>query len=213
MEGYPREQELRPKRPYAVYRPEPDWSLAERMSIYLNKRELSFGLAQFNGWYPSSKAGDSLPRVVIPATSRSPVNKFWQARVLGEGEPRYQSPPNARGDALVITRPSLPWRRVVAVVEGPMCALAAADLGMVGIAFMGSVNDELISHLAEHLCSVRTYLIADLDATDKMARIMDLLLEQFPKDTVYKISLMTVYPWKDLAEVPRKEREARFKTV
>ena len=110
--------------------------LVADMKRYLLARRLDYGVATFNGWYPSNQAGDTLPRIVIPGTMtvRGP---FWQARTLVGGEPRYQSPGGERNGAVIVVRPYAATDRAV-VVEGPMDALVAAMRGQLGIAVMGN---------------------------------------------------------------------------
>ena len=110
--------------------------LVADMKRYLLARRLDYGVATFNGWYPSNQAGDTLPRIVIPGimTVRGP---FWQARTLVGGEPRYQSPGGERNGAVIVVRPYAATDRAV-VVEGPMDALVAAMGGQLGIAVMGN---------------------------------------------------------------------------
>ena len=121
------------------------------MRKYLSERHLSMEVALANGWYPSVDAGDKQIRIVIPATA-TPPNVFWQARLidgqahLGVSLPikRYQSPHAPRGDAIIAVWPTTPGAAslapcgAVVLVEGPMCALAAAELGFTGIALMGN---------------------------------------------------------------------------
>src|SRR3990167_8886082 len=77
--------------------------LVADMKRYLQGRRLDYGVATFNGWYPSNQAGDTLPRIVIPGTMGSEATHvvtpggashhmtrsrgpFWQARTLVGGE-------------------------------------------------------------------------------------------------------------------------------
>lgn len=113
----------------------------DRVDAYLLDRHLSPQIAQANGWYPSTKAGDSFLRVVIPATPRpdKPGHVYWQARdVTGKAALRYRSPGGPRADALVVVKAdqARPSKQVV-IVEGPMDALAAAHLGYDAVACMG----------------------------------------------------------------------------
>ena len=125
-----------PKGRGKVFLPYRDDSLVAAMKAYLAGRRLDYGVATWNGWYPSSRAGDSLPRIVIPGTI-TPRGPFWQARHLGDGEPRYQSPGGERNGAVIVVRP---YRapRVCVITEGPMDALVAAMHGHMGIAVMGN---------------------------------------------------------------------------
>lgn len=107
---------------------------------YLSQRGLSAPLARENGWYPSEDVpGDApgvVPRIVIPATA-SAGHIYWQARAMGPWEPRYRCPRYPRRDAIVWTWPERSRARGVVVVEGPMDALAAAEVGFYGAAMMG----------------------------------------------------------------------------
>lgn len=104
---------------------------------YLSQRGLSAPLARENGWYPSDQAGDRAQRIVIPATA-SGGHVYWQARLMEEAGRRYQSPPYARRDAIVWTWPGRRRGASVVVCEGPMDALAAAEVGHYGAAMMGA---------------------------------------------------------------------------
>lgn len=133
--------------------PRPDFpkqidELNERMDAYLTDRHLSPDLARDNGWYPSRYA--HAPRIVIPCSNSAGVPYFQARDMSGKAFLRYASPRASRDDSLVIVWPddSKPQLGGV-IVEGPMCALAAADLGYVGVALMGNQpTDEVFEHLA-----------------------------------------------------------------
>src|SRR5207245_2951688 len=131
----PREQvinrEAMPKRSLDLHR---------EMKTYLQDRYLDFDLAVYNHWYLSHSAGDDHTRIVIPATSMIEDHIYWQARAIyPHVKHKYQSPTASRLDALVVVYP--PEHEdsgMIVVVEGPMDALAAADVGYTGIALMGN---------------------------------------------------------------------------
>lgn len=107
------------------------------MNEYLEERHLDWELARINGWYESCEAGDSRPRVVIPAITHVHNHVYWQGRdIYGKAYLRYTSPKGPRHEALILVKPYHRPKGVV-VVEGPMDALAAAGAGYLGIALMG----------------------------------------------------------------------------
>lgn len=107
------------------------------MNDYLEERHLDWMLARENGWYESVEAGDSRPRVVMPAVTHVKDHVYWQARdIYGKAYLRYTSPKGPRHEALILVEPHHHPKGVV-IVEGPMDALAAAGAGYVGIALMG----------------------------------------------------------------------------
>ena len=175
---------------------------------YLIKRGLSYELAQQNGWYASCHAGDQIPRLVIPAV-RSDGKVYWQARALtSEVLPRYQSPPGSRGDAIVRVAPQHDWGDYAVVTEGPLDALAAAELGFDAFALMGNKpNDTILKHLLSWLhLKRRTYLIADSDALFEATQTTMWLRGRWPGRTY----LWLPYPYKDLAAMPKAERAERL---
>lgn len=124
-------------------------SLSKDMVAYLEARDLSWQLADANGWYLSRSAGDTYPRIVIPAVTHKAEHVYWQARdVTGKAFIRYQSPKGPRHEALVKVIPYDEPKGIV-VVEGPMDALAAADEGCIGYALMGmKPSKATLVHLA-----------------------------------------------------------------
>lgn len=132
---------------------------------YLKARGLNPALARENKWYPSISAGDSEPRIVIPATNTT-FHGYWQARAMTDVEKRYQSPAVPRGDSLIVVWPVGLHPERVAVVEGPMDALAAADVeNTVGIALMGNQpNDKILSHVTMISSSLPILVVGDSDA-------------------------------------------------
>lgn len=156
------------------------WQLAKD---YLVSRGLSWETARYNGWFPSESAGDSVPRIVIPATSSNLNNRYWQARaLLGGIEPRYQSPLASRGDAVIEVRQAgegspLGFGKVV--VEGPMDALAAASCGYSGVALMGNrVPSESLALTVELLRGKIAIIIPDSDEINAFISVYSFLLTQ-----------------------------------
>jgi hypothetical protein len=179
----------------------------EEQDEYLRGRGLSPELARKNGWYPSYRAGDSALRVVMPASPSA--MKHWQARMIEEPskglmQKRYQSSHGARGPAVIIVYPDGITRLDVAIVEGPMDALAAAEVGVVGIALMGNTpNREALDRIAENYAAYRGIVVPDRDSYAEAALTMSKLSARG-----MGLALRTVLPWKDLAEVPAAKRRA-----
>lgn len=189
-----------------------DWRAWRR---YLMQRGLEPHVARANAWYPSRQAGDDYLRCVIPATSRDRKNRFWQARLIDgkapEGAKRYQSPAAKRGDALIVVHPEYdpfgpePRARGTVLVEGPFDALAAAELGFVGVALMGnSPSEEILDHAKYWLEETPpAILVTDQDAVVAGADVgWKLLVHHGLKS----LSVLSPYPYKDLAEMPLAER-------
>jgi len=128
---------------------------------YLRSRRLDFETAYLAGWYPAL-FNDCL-RVVIPCKSLNPEHAYYQARALNKSTRlRYVSPLGPRLGALCIVDPVLSdldetlSPSVTAIVEGPMCALALASLGIPSIALMGIRPDtQACLHLVSLLKSRR----------------------------------------------------------
>lgn len=168
------------------------------MERYLHQRGLDHALACRNGWYASQAAGDAGLRIVIPATASDPRNRFWQARSIDGTEPRYQSPHSARGDALTVVWPREQARGSV-IIEGPMDALAAAELGYVGVALLGGNPSTEVLNFARNLVQPYTprLLIGDNDSPQFMAKLAAWFVP---------CRFLLPTPWKDLAECPRLQR-------
>ena len=175
-------------------------------------RGLDPTLAMRNGWYASRAATDTELRVVIPCTSANLTNKYWQARLCRETKeklpPRYQSPSGVtRGDALAVVRPSTvgwPNPRGSVLVEGPMDALAAAEVGYVGIGWMGTDPGQAPIDFARTLLvkDQPRYVVSDRDAISAAVRIWSQFVGAF---------LINPTPYKDLAAMPFEEREDFFR--
>jgi len=135
---------------------------------YLTNRDLSPDLAALNGWYPTLDGGDDVLRIVIPA-SNSLDYPYWQARAIPAvpSEARYLSPNVPRTDSVIIVWPGKSRTTkpgVVAVVEGPMDALAAAGTGVVGVATMGGMPPTAVySYLARLFHGKTMIVIPDRD--------------------------------------------------
>lgn len=195
------------RRPRAVSATPPavaplEWDTFTR---YLTSRGLSADLAVQNRWYPSTSAGDRATRIVIPATTTTGVG-FWQARAVDPTEPkRYQSPPVPRGDAVVLVYPVAVPIGVV-VCEGPMCALAAAECGYLGVALMGNTPTlPVIEHVAGIAGPLPMVVVADTDALGPASVVAAQLAARGRRTRV-------VCPRgaKDLAELSLDERKAQL---
>lgn len=173
-----------------------------QMKDYLRKRGLSPTLARLNGWYPTIDRSNT-PRVVIPAQSLLNTWPYYQARAMDDSPKRYDSPAAPRGDALVVCYPRHDADRAV-IVEGPMDALAAAEVDCVGIALMGNTpSDDVLRHLRE-LTSQYTYItvLSDVDAHSEAVEITHRLWTAGCMAT-----FRTIKGYKDLAEVPYAKRK------
>lgn len=183
--------------------PAENWGLAATMLDYLCSRELAPTLALRNRWYPSDSAGDGAPRVVIPASGHLTTG-FWQARLMDDAWPgakRWQSPHGTRGDAIVIAWPRHLGSRAV-VVEGPMCALAAAELGFIGVSMLGAAPPRAaVAYAMGVLSGCNTIVVPDRDRPDLLAK----LVANFA--TVGRAHVRVPTTSKDLAEMSRKQRE------
>jgi len=162
-------------KPYADRLPPKDETYWPEFDNYLLSRGLSPRIARANQWYPSANAGDNEPRIVIPATSDQPGNHFWQARLIGCGEKRYQSPHGvASGDACIVVYPTDTGGLTESVVvEGPVCALAAAMTGRLGIALMGAdPPEERLGLTYTRVRGTICYIVPDLDRIDALTKVL-----------------------------------------
>lgn len=174
---YPHERPAAPPRPLPDrihhQRPEPNWALDLLFGSYLASRQLDSRLARANNWYPSSSAGDGLPRAVVSCEGNI-TSGFWQARLMVDvgaaSALRWQSPHGDRGDAVAMVFPrGEPLGGVV--VEGPMCALAAADLGYLGVALLGATPSQHVwVNVLTTLVGFNIVAVADRDRPDLAAR-------------------------------------------
>lgn len=195
-----------PKRAH-VPMPKQTPELWPKFDEYLLSRGLNPDVARTNRWYPSVHAGDTNPRIVIPATN-SNGSVYWQARAMVSVDRRYQSPPVWRGDSIIVAWPvgDLGLDDPVVVVEGPMDALAAASAGYVGIALMGKAPGEaVLNHVAGYLHKRPVLVVADSDAVADASRIAAALAARGRR-----CRIMEIRPNKDLAETPVLLRQARL---
>lgn len=207
MMFYTHERKTKTTKPFnTVMPPSFNWGW-DIMKEYLEKRGLNHALAVDSGWYPSIKAGDNRLRVVIPATA-TPPNVYWQARDLQtDDEPRYQSPSAPRGDAVIVVgNPQEPY---AFVVEGPMDALAAGEMGL-GVAMMGAMpSEEALGLTAKLVRGKMVFVVADRDASFGAVRTLTFLCQAGLQAAL----LFPPSPFKDLAAMYRKERLEYLKEV
>lgn len=173
------------------------------MTRYLDSRGLDFRLAVENGWYPSTEAGDTSPRVVIPCHPHD--LRFWQARALDASPKRYQSPHRDPAGAVVVVFPVHAPRGVV-VLEGPMDALAAAELGFLGVALMGATPSAARLRTVARIIRrspPRVIVIPDTDAVNE-ARNTRLRLAILAEHVIELV--IPPEGRKDLGECSRAER-------
>lgn len=194
-------------KPYCTTRPARSLNDNDLNAVnnYLRSRDLDIHIAKHNGWYPSRTAGDEELRVVIPCLSADLTNRYWQGRRLTDTKEkfplRYTSPTNVRrGDALAVVRDSHRESKGTVLVEGPMDALAAAGIGFLGIAWMGTSPGEEPLVLARKLIQPNRpiYIVSDRDAVAAATRIWSHFVGAY---------LINTYPFKDLAAMPKAERE------
>lgn len=183
---------------------------------YLVDRKLSWDIAEANGWYPSRQANDATLRVVIPAVSAAPGHVYWQARSVLPNAIRYQSPRGPRMDALVRVLPLALSESVVVgqdtdrtiqpcavITEGPMDALAAADLGFISYALMGmQPPSTTLDHLARKLQRRPCLLCFDNEA-EAQAQGLQVCLALASRGIR---SIVCPLPAKDLAAMTPAER-------
>ena len=193
--------------PRPAWLPKINHKLWTQMEFYLTHRELSYPTAKFNGWYPSSEAGDNYARVVMPATN-SKGWSYWQARLIEKAEPvvkRYQSPAVSRDDSIIIVWPEKSDHMPVLILtEGPMDALAAATCGIPGIAFMGlHPSDEAIQLIRTTMAVYVQHVtfFADRDALPEAIKLSNRMAQRGLAITVSHTT-----PYKDLAAMPLQKR-------
>lgn len=179
------------------------------MTHYLKERGLSTQVALHNNWYPSRNAGDDYLRIVMPATNSTKF-AYWQARAVGNREPRYQSPPCPRGDSVLQVWPDhKDYCPLTILCEGPMDALAAASHGIRGIALMGNNPTQETWDFIKGLLS-QDDIVTFFTDRDAMAESITI---------VKKLQTMGIYatisdpsPYKDLAAIPKRQRAERLAT-
>ena len=181
--------------------PEADPRGWEIFDDYLIGRELDPLLARVNGWYPA--VYKQAPRIVIPCSNKAGVPYFQARDVSGKATLRYESPPASRDDSIVIVWP-LEAAKGTVILEGPMCALAAAALHYVGIAVMGNrPSRDVLSHIASLVRAFQpVQVVPDADMADLGVAMVSWLGQE-------GIScLLRLPPKKDLAEMEPKERKS-----
>jgi len=173
--------------------------------IYLSQRHLDPVLAKANGWYPA--VYQQAPRVVIPCSNKAGVPYFQARDVTGRARLRYASPPASRDDSIVLVWPSRSARGTV-ILEGPMCALAAAMLGFVGVAVMGNQpSREVLTHLTAHAkCFQPVQIVPDADMANLGVEVLSWLSQEGVA------SVIRIPPKKDLADMLPADRK-RFLTL
>ena len=176
IDQWRRAKDSKPTKPYCDRLPMMDKNKESLAACerYLVARNLDPDIARANQWYPSVAAGDENLRLVIPASSDQDGNHFWQSRlVLGAGT-RYQSPAGCTsGDAVIVVYPAgaARWKESV-VVEGPMCALAVAMTGRLGVALMGAdPPEERLELTARRVHGTTCTIIPDQDRLDALVRV------------------------------------------
>ena len=194
--------EAKVPKPYCAERPTPSPEFQGEVNRYLMDRGLNPEVAVHNYWYPTIQANDGELRVVIPCTSANLTNRYWQARLLDDTHiteriKRYTSPRGvSRGDALAVVWPKRHRDKIrgTVLVEGPMDALAAAEVGLLGIAWMGTTPGEEPILFAHRLLiePKPVFVIQDRGATSEAVEIW----KHFPG-----AFLLDPYPHKDLAEM------------
>lgn len=198
-------------KPYCDRLPPKSRWLWGAFSDYLIGRQLSPHIAKANQWYPSDKAGDDQYRIVMPASSDQEGNHFWQARYVGVDPDvkRYESPYGSTGDAVIVVYPTEnaeKYQEESVVVEGPMCALAAAGTGRLGIAMMGADPPEARLDLTfKRVRGTICYVIPDSDKQDLFIHVMSYLANRG-----VTCRLLDPGPAKDFAEMSPENRRRLF---
>lgn len=206
-----------PSKPYCSHLPECGQRLWPKFDNYLRGRKLNHALARANNWFPSLHV-DGYARAVVTTTSDQPGNLYWQARLIShekasgslqdqrspaEATPRRWESPHgvSRGNAVCMVWPDQKNGRSV-VVEGPMDALAAADLGFLAVALMGVVPAMEVLDLTYRLLRGTVCLVVpDLGATKPMCQNIIELTARGLK------CHLTTHPFKDLADANPADRK------
>ena len=173
---------------------------------YLNSRRLSVEIAAANGWY-SVEASDGVERICIPCLGEEWA--YWQSRAVEPSQgKRYMCPSWKRGGAYCRVYPTpivgIPPKiyPTVAVVEGPLDALAAAGETVVGIAMLGlhPPPDALANIVQETSLYPTRLLILDNDP-EARKRGPDLVTLWGERHVSVELRFPPS-PWKDLADCP-----------
>lgn len=189
----------------ALPAPPAAWSLGHKMDRYLTRRRLNPGIARRNGWYPAH-----MPPgwgIVIPLVADKPVYQIRRAR----GEPRYQTFGD-RGDAIALLLGPQSQGRLpaAAIVEGPMDALAAAEILGLGVAMLGNAPPDAAILRAARLidsCAENAILVPDSDSLQEAAKLSR-RLSQLGVRVLFR---PPPQGYKDLAEMPRRLRKELLK--
>lgn len=171
-----------------------------RQDAYLTRRGLDPLTAQFNGWYPSTDAGDRAARIVIPASP--PELGLWQARAMDPTETkRYQSPHAPRENAVIVVYPMREMAHRLVICEGPMDALAATTTGSIGVALMGNTPPGVcFDYIADRWPRADVVIVPDRDAPAAGAAW---LAELTARELVARLVIL---PVKDLASLNTSAR-------
>ena len=184
--------------------PNENESLRPKMSRYLERRELSYALANNNFWYPS-RSVDGYDRIVIPCSNSLGIT-YYQARAMDHWVTvRYNSPLATREDSIVILWPDGNTKAKGTVIcEGPMDALAACGLNYVGIGLMGNQPSEIVvAHIVRLVIGFfePVIVVPDLDHVEMGVYIVGSLAG-------YGIAAKILLPKaKDLCEMTFQERK------
>lgn len=186
-----------------IVMPSPVAQYERAMYEYLDARELDYNLARSNGWYASITRG---PRIIIPCINTAGFN-YWQARSMTNHPIRYDSPPIPRKDSIVFLW-AVGKKDTIVITEGPCDALAAAEW-FPAIAIMGgSPSEEVMEHIRRKVRELgfrRVVLVPDRDNMEFLDKFME-----FREDATLHVALPRA---KDLAAMPRWEREKLFNTL
>jgi hypothetical protein len=179
---------------------------------YLKRRRLDFETAYLAGWYMSSMDCD---RVVIPCVTTKPDHVYYQARAIDKKmKLRYRSPFGARHGALcTVDTLNIAPSSCVAIVEGPMDALALASHGVDSIAIMGIRPDqETRDHLLKRLDSKKYRVCAVIFDNEDEAKACALRLS-LAISTHGIVSSVLSTKSKDCADATDAERNAIVKRL
>ena len=177
---------------------------------YLQARNLSWMIAESNGWYVSRNAGDGFLRIVIPAVTTKDGAVYWQARAVSPNvHLRYQSPYGPRCGALIKVNayPDETERtQELVVVEGPMDALAVAEQGIDAVAIMGmNPGAEAKAHLATIAHNRHVAIILDSEPEAHKAAF-DLSLYLAGCSKCCSVHVYEVPKAKDIASMANNDR-------
>jgi len=205
MVSYPHERKPAPKGPVEPY-PIETKSLRILMKEYLRERDLSYLVAtKTNAWYPT-KALDSVPRIVVPASNLE-GSRFWQARAMVPTPFRWMSAKGSKAGSIVVVWPEeIKTTMKMVVVEGPMDALAAATTGHLGLAAMGKIN------LKDVIDYIRRGFRFVVDSTGMIIIVPDMDSPDFGAKAAKELALSGIRSevrmpdFEDLAAMKKKQR-------